>query len=577
MRRHRLLIPLAVAAVVALAATTGPAGAAVTPGQGTSTGSSSLLKVSLGQDGGVLSLRLLGDDGQASIDKKVGTPEAVSSIRPLTLSSAALPALNVEVPPVEARSTGAEKKVASPAVSLNTVASSGSLNPAVVSAIVDAAGARAGLSSELANLGVVGGLLSLDELSASLGANATPENSNALRGVEVGNLTVLDLGALLQGLGIPLAELPLGTATALLDSLGVPVGDLDPSNIPGLVTQLNGAIDDAQDLLADVADQAGNTVCDNLGGPINDLNDLLGGIGGGQVPSVDCETADDAVEQVTAQLNAVIDDLQEQLAGLLGQVLNALAAQPLLTVEGVTAGLTTKAAATVQDSVADVVAEVGKVNVGGLSLPGVDVLATVDQVTALVNQVTGALSGVLGTINPALADLVKVSVLERNTDISQAGGYVTAVASLTALKATITPPANLGDIVSGLLNQTGLGQLITSAGGQVPVVESAMTSLNRALGIGSSSAAQVGDLVGAVGALAAGPSTVEVASLAQSSNFATAAAPGTPPPPSAQPTPTPTEQLPRTGAGTMPAAVALVLVAGALGLRRLVRIPNSTQ
>ncbi|MGH2685738.1 MAG: hypothetical protein ACRDJP_09765, partial [Actinomycetota bacterium] len=235
------------AAIGALLAAGMPAGAQTAPeGIGTANGTSSVLTAEIGADGAILALRAIGDDGQSSIDPKVGTPEAFATIRPLSLSSGLVPALNVELPPIEVRSTGAEERVDAEAVELNTIASSGTLSPPSLSAVVDEAGARSGLAASLVDAGLLAGLLSVDEVGATLATSASKGAAEATRGVTVSNLTVLDLGALLEGLGLPLAELPLDDVLALLTGLGLPVGELPAADVEGAITTLNGAIDTAQ-------------------------------------------------------------------------------------------------------------------------------------------------------------------------------------------------------------------------------------------------------------------------------------------------------------------------------------------
>lgn len=581
MRKRHFFGAATIAAMLAAAVPVGAEPTTATEGIGTSSGSSSVLLAELGADGSILSLRAIGDEGQSSTDPKVGTPEAFASLHPLSLSSGLVPALNLELPPVEVRSTGAEQKLDTQPVDLQTVASSGTLAPAALSAVVDDAGARSGLSAALTDLGLLGGLVSIDAVGANLGTSAAKGVSEATRGVSVDNLVVLDLGALLDGLGLPLAELPLDEVLGLLTSLGVPVGDLPAADAEAAITALNGAIDSAQALVTQVTDEGLGTVCTSAGA-IPDLNDVLSGLPvpsllsgdaqAAQAPAVApivCDTTT-TVEGLLAELNATIDGLQAQLAALLGGLLDILAGTPLLAVEGVDAGITTKAVDTVEGSVATADATIGAITVGTLDLGGIDVLATADQVNALLGEVTGAVGGILGEIDPGLSNLVSVSVLDRQTEVREVDGYVQALASLTALTAEITPPANLADIVNRLLGATSVGDLITAAGGTVPALEPSMGQLSGALGAGGAAAgtAQAAQVPALLGALAGGPSTLRVANLGQVSNFTTEpAAPAAPAPVAA-----PGGTLPRTGDESVPALlVASLLAAAALGTRRLAR------
>src|SRR5436305_13429278 len=90
MRRFRMFgAGVTIAALVGAVASTGTAGAATPTGVGTSKASDSILKVALGSNGSLLNLRLLGDDGSASIDPTVAKPAAASS--PITAATGASP------------------------------------------------------------------------------------------------------------------------------------------------------------------------------------------------------------------------------------------------------------------------------------------------------------------------------------------------------------------------------------------------------------------------------------------------------------------------------------------------------
>src|SRR5437868_7618856 len=80
MRRFRVFgAGVSIAALVGALASTGAAAAATPTGVGTSKASDSILKVALGSNGSVLNLRVLGDDGSASIDPTVAKPAAAST------------------------------------------------------------------------------------------------------------------------------------------------------------------------------------------------------------------------------------------------------------------------------------------------------------------------------------------------------------------------------------------------------------------------------------------------------------------------------------------------------------------
>src|SRR5205823_1205537 len=105
--------------------------------------------------------------------------------------------------------------------------------------------------------------------------------------------------------------------------------------------------------------------------------------------------------------------------------------------------------------------------------------------------------------------LVTVSVLDQTKSVSQSGGYTNAVAGITALTAKITPPANVAGLFRAQATTPSVGDLITQAGGAVPALAGAMSTLNATL---------------SVPALAAG-GVVKLGTLSVSSRHTPAAAP----------------------------------------------------
>ena len=79
--------------------------------------------------------------------------------------------------------------------------------------------------------------------SSNLGTDAIGTNSDGTRGLQVGQITILDLGALLKLLGIDLSALPVATLSNLLGALGLTLPGLAPGvDLSGAVTQLQSAI-----------------------------------------------------------------------------------------------------------------------------------------------------------------------------------------------------------------------------------------------------------------------------------------------------------------------------------------------
>lgn len=244
---------------------------------------------------------------------------------------------------------------------------------------------------------------------------------------------------------------------------------------------------------------------------------------------------------------------------MLDTLLDALDDQALVSIEGLHVGIVTKATDSVATSVSEVTAKLGGLTVGALDLGigDIDLLATAGQVTGAVKTVQDTLNGVLGGIDPALVDLVKITLMEKASSVTQKDGKVIADASFTGLGidlAKVDLAALLGVLEGPSVVDEILGNLTVNAFAKV---------------LGSDVAAG-GDQIGQVLALSDGLS-VQVASLAQQSSFAPLASTATPV--IAAPAPVPaTPALPQTGsndAGWL--LVAAVAAVGALGIRRFVR------
>ncbi len=569
MRRTRLLG--VVAALALVAAPLGLTASADEPEDGMGTANVSLTTLGA-QVGDLLSLRLLGDDLVSTIDPAVSAPRALASVSPLEISSV-LEALNaLAVPPVEVSSTGGESAETTDAVNLTSPLSTGQILPAGLTAVVDDLGARGGLTAGLANLGLVAGLLSVDSVSLNGATDAASAATEAVQGVTVDAVTVLDLSALLSMLGISLTDLPLDVVTDLLGELGI---DLD-----GVVGDLSSTVEALQATLDELVGVTGTItaeLCQTLdgvvggildpivnpggGGTLPGLDDIIGGLGGtlgfSAAQTVSC------TELVGQTVDTLRQLIRTDLLGLLQDALAVLNGAALLAVDGVTAELVATATDSVDTSVAGITAAIGDIHVGELTLAGLDLGATLGQVNALVNDVVGLVDGVLGTISPALQGVVDVDVLDQVTSVTEADGYVNASAVLTALRATVTPPdldALLGGLGIASAHDT-IGGLIGELGGTVPVLDPLVAQLTSLLGV---------DLLGALG-----PVVLEVASVSTSANHTTVAAQA-PGGPGAPGSPTPVTELPRTGT---PAAAAMllgfVLLAGALGTRRWLRTGSS--
>jgi hypothetical protein len=565
-------VTLAAAGVALLfsAASVIPASAATPTGVGTSKATTDFLDVDLG-GGSLLHVGVVSDSGNANIDPTAGAAGASSALNPLVVSSKVLP-INFTVPGLSSSSAGKNTTTSAPAINLGTAlgVTQGTLTPPTLTSILNDTGAASGITAGLDKFGVVSGLLSIPSAALNLGANAAKTDSNGLRGITIPSVDVLNLGALLRGLGIDLTKLPLTTVTGLLDKLGValPVGgqSLNSAGVLGLVTGANGLVGQITSLASQITSLGGNSLLSGVVGtngilPLsgNGLGSLTGLLGGAGAPT-------SLVSSITGNstLTDTLNALTGQLASLLDGLTNLLGNTSLLSVKDLTLGVTTKAADTVADSAAGVVAKLGNLAVGGINLGGIDIGQTVTQVTNVVNGVTSALSNVLGSIDPGLANLLSVKVFDQSKDVNQSNGYTHANAGLSALH------VGIGGITSSLLNAiNGLAgganpSLLsiltgpTSSGGaaqaasSVPVVGAVMNALNTSSGMASASP---------LGALAQGAS-VDLVKVAAASDFATVASPATP---------VPAAQLPFTGENHWVPVFGLLFLLTGAGLVTVVR------
>ena len=519
----------------------------------------------LGIDAGdVLALSLLTDRGDANTDRgpaKDVEPSASARLSALEITSKTA-GVDEALPLLQVTSTGDEKTATQTASALpDNLLIGGTLLPAALKAVVGPDGAVSTVGAGIADLDILSGVLGLTSTQLALGNQAHTDSATGARTLALDGLSVLDLGALLDGLGIPLEELSLDTILGLinglgllsevgaqLDALGLPV-DFDLTKLS--VESIAGLIDSLHALPAVVDGLGGSSVADACDQAPPGLDVLFAGI-------IDCNVSlGDAVNDTTVEL------IQTALDGLLQEVLDtlldALDDQALVSIEGLHVGIVTKATDSVATSVSEVTAKLGGLTVGALDLGigDIDLLATAGQVTGAVKTVQDTLNGVLGGIDPALVDLVKITLMEKASSVTQKDGKVIADASFTGLGidlAKVDLAALLGVLEGPSVVDEILGNLTVNAFAKV---------------LGSDVAAG-GDQIGQVLALSDGLS-VQVASLAQQSSFAPLASTATPV--IAAPAPVPaTPALPQTGsndAGWL--LVAAVAAVGALGIRRFVR------
>ncbi|MCU1378679.1 MAG: hypothetical protein JWN29_1662 [Acidimicrobiales bacterium] len=587
MRPIRLLAAVAAGSLLAAGPLAGFASAADPAGVGTGTVSATAVRVDLGANGDLLSIRVLGDDGSSTIDPIKGARRSSETLRPLTISSKRIPALDLSVPAVATTSTGAEdKRAVEPAVP-NQAAFSGKLN-AIASSVVDGAGARAALSAGLANLKLAGGLVHVPTGLVQVSSRAAGAEASGSRSITIPDIRVLDLSAVLDGLGLKLTDLSVTQLLTLLRSLGVTLpGIADPA---AAVAALNTAIDTVKaqtgaltaELCATVDGllAALGGVTGLVGGAVNSLPQVptggatstlpaIGTVPGGNVvlpivnnvlPGLGLKAAALPTNFSCSNLTGTVQDLLTTVQSALGKVLAGGLAQlgdtALLSVKDVKVSLVATATDAVDTSVADVTASIGQVKVGNLAVPGVSGLdlaapvATLNQAAAAIQSAVGS---VLAAVNANLASLVKVDVLKIEKVVGSAGAYTHAASTVTALTATLTPPATLGAALIDLTavpTSTVLGTLATT----VPTIAPVMGQLEATLG--------------GLQALS-GPSSVTIGQLTGDATFRPVAASV----PGQAVTGVPTGELPRTGGdAALPAMAAVVLGGAALAIRRLLRI-----
>ena len=550
-----------------------PAGAQTPNGLGTSKASQALLDFALGKGGSLLGIKLMADSATSTIDDAVAPAHGVSSLVPLSITSEVLPAINnltssiLNATRFESRTPGGQPEVSGSALNLASPGGvlglplgllGGELVPNKLTSALDGAGARSTLDAALAKLSIVSGLLKIDSVSNKLGTAAALPNANGTRALEIGAVSLLNLGDLLKGLGLPLELLDLSIVSNLVGALGLPVA------LPGGSSDLLGAVNG---LVADITGITGavggaTELLDDVVSTVPQVNSLLGGLPTSLPLSGNNLVPTDVLALPTGTVQNLLNTLQGTLQNLLGTALGLLDNLTLLKLDGATVAANTKAADTLANSVADVTAKLGGLNVLGLQLPGVDLLS----IGSLLNGVTTQLGNVLGIIDPSLKDLVKVGVLDKTTSLTTANGYNNALAALDVLSVSITPPALLSNLVNTLTGTLGLSALgkLSAAGvanpaGSLPLLGDGALALGNLL-----------NLPATVGALTQGLS-LKIGSVQSASQFKLASAPA----PAAVAAPVPQDTLPRTGGDTRTLGI---LAAGmamlALGVRRWARRPE---
>jgi hypothetical protein len=567
----RLVAGAAALCITAALAAPSPAGAQSAPtGVGTSTASHALVSLQLGK---LLDLGVMTDKAKSTIDSALSPASAFSQLVPLSLTSEALPVLNgltANLPTFESRTPGGQPSVSGSAVDFASVNPGvplplpvgllgGSLIPSALTSALDGTGAKSTLDTALTNLTALAGVLKVNSVSNKMSTSAALPNADAARGLVIDAITLLNLGDLLRGLGLDLAALPLQILENLLGTLDLTT--VLPAGAPDLTSAVDGLGAAIDGVLSQVAGDGG--LLSQVVNTVPGLSSLVSGLPLTSLPLATSTIP--TASLLTGTVQNLLSTLQGTLTNLLDSVLNLLGGVPLLKLDGASVATSTKAAGTLADSAADVTAKLGGLSVLGLQLPGVDLLT----IGNTLNAVTGQLTNVLGSIDPSLKDLVKVAVLDKATSVTTANGYNNALAGVSILSVSITPPALLSNLVSSLTGNTGLSALgkLSAAGvanpaASLPLIGGNMLNLGNLL-----------NLPAAVGALTQGLS-LKVGAIQSASQFKLASAPSSDP--VAAPAPAPGSTLPRTGSDAGPLGMlAAGMAALALGVRRWARRPET--
>jgi hypothetical protein len=433
----------ALAASVAALGTTASAGSAAAPeGAGAGAVTTSVLDASLGD---LLGVTLLEDVAASTTDPKVAPVGATSVFRDLKLSST-ISALNRVVGEHRVSAPQGPSDVTTNLLDLDSLGLGavvhGTIEPLVMKALPNPS-ASTSARARVTDLGLLGGLAHLGVVNATDGTGSAPSGSQAVRAMSLDALSLLDLGKLLQGLGLDLLNLPLSVVSGLLTSFGIPVDLQGASSLAALVTSLRGSIDS----LLGSLDASVFTV----------TAPVLSAIGSLGLPLPLQPALDSAV-------STAVNALQSTLNTLISTVLGVLDSATLLKVNALDVATSAKAANTVGGSSATATGTLGSIQIGSIALPGIDLAAATAAVNDLLARITSALGNVLAPLG--LGNLLSVRLFDRQAGVTESAGVVKAVSSITGMvvKLGAPSPALLGQLDQP---QTGIGSLLTATNGRV--------------------------------------------------------------------------------------------------------------
>ncbi len=599
MNRTRIgLVGLVVASLTGLSA--GGASAAVS-GRGTASSSITLLSVDLGN---VQHLKVLTDQGQGTLDAArlgLSGPQAFASLSAVDASgllNLALPnpamkatapgTSNASLAPLAVNFPGDAVSLAGTSLPLGAgLLASGTINPVKIEANQSDSSVNSVVGTSIPELSVLQGLIDIKGVNvAGLNTSATASASKGDTGiVGIDSVDVLSLQGLLGGLGLNLADLPLGSLTGILDQLGLSVpgvgslGNLSGSSITELLNNVTGLLN-VKNGLAGAADCSALTSLVNtnlaglpdLTGVLTGCNGLLGGLLGTLGLSSGtsgltgllgtCSTVTSLVQPVLDIITPTLNSLLPTATSAVDGLLNVLNGAPLISLQGVNLSAVANAADTLANSSATTTANFGHILVGGKDLGVIDLNATIDQINALKGSVLGLVNGITSTLG--LGNLIDIGLLERTASTKVDGSYNVASAGLDLLRVSINPPAALGGLLQ-TVTANPLSGLLGSLGGTVPADTGLATNvLAQAFGLTS---------------LLTQPTTIKVGSIGADADYTTAVAGETVSQTPGSGNLAPGGTLPRTGGtdGAWYAALAAISLAGAFGITRSLRKSTATQ
>lgn len=566
MRPLNRALSTAVAATVATVVVGAvPATAQVTAapkGVGSTTTTTSVLGLTLGSAGSLLKLSLLTDKGVSSIDSHSAPAGASNQIVPLTLDSA-LAGLHIAAPTLSTSAPGGTPDVGGTALTLSSLGVPASLATASIDPIslhsdysTSAAHSTIG-AAQIKGLTIAGGALaSVDVLGSNLSADALGASADGSRGVQVGTIKLLDLGALLKGMGTDITQLPLSVVTGLVDKLGL--APALPSGTPSLtsaVTTLQSAITGLQGALSTSGGSSSlpTSLPTSTVGALTTLGTLPAPLGLAKTAAVTPITIPTAGTPLTT-VTGLVSQLQGTLAGLLSGSVPALDSFPLVQLDATQVGINTKAADTVANSAAGVTAQPMTLRVAGTPL-SIDAAAAISTINGTLATANSALNGLLTTVGLP-TNLVSLSLLDKASNVALNGNYTIASAglSLATLKIAAINPA---DILKGItaLGGAPLSSVLSSVGLAAGSPLAAALTATNAMGA-------LGTALNAVAPLTGG-AQLQIASLSGASTYTVAPAAA---PPTGTPNTPASGSLPHTGGNPALAVLgvifALLAVAG---------------